>query len=281
MVRSALSRVESTDPTSAFKNTWSQFSTGGTSPANIQTWQGRKLYYYRNDPNGTQGTTIIGFEGCALDEESLLLNEAGQSSAAGHNSGQWGSFAYLLIGALAINGIASGFTKIRPIDGSLFMVNDWQIFGRTPSDHSYQLPDYDPNYQWRLILNQDAVDSPNFDIMVPAPQSTPGQTGVAYGDVLSLTTLPGQNSAPPSEKIFNFHFFVHVSLAGITPSYYDPSYGVKYVDAQDFERRAVAGYLKSFLADVPTGTHQENTYWVRPACDRTRISCLNRMAFYQ
>jgi hypothetical protein len=62
----ALTSSESTDQTSAFWNTWNQFTTGG-GPANIQTWQGRKLYYYRNDPSGVPSVTIIGFEACALD----------------------------------------------------------------------------------------------------------------------------------------------------------------------------------------------------------------------
>jgi hypothetical protein len=65
----------------------------------------------------------------------------------------------------------------------------------------------------------------------------------------SLSTLPGQNSSPPSEKVFAAHFIVKVTLTGITPSYYDPSYGVTYVDASDFENKAVDGYLKRAAGD--------------------------------
>jgi hypothetical protein len=108
----------------------------------------------------------------------------------------------------------------------------------------------------------------------------PAQPGGVYADVTSLSTLPGQNSAPPSEKIFASHFFVQVSLPSVTPPYYDPSYGVTYMNAQDFEKKAVAGYLKGFQADAPVAPHEENVYWVRQACDANNINCMNNMEFY-
>ncbi|HWY21205.1 MAG TPA: hypothetical protein VNX26_08295 [Candidatus Acidoferrum sp.] len=218
----ALTSSESTDQPSAFWNTWNQFTTGA-GPANIQTWQGRKLYYYRNDPNGVPGVTIIGFEACALDESTLLLNEGftgGSVSGAGHNSGQCGSFAELLMASLAVNGIKSSFARILPINPTMnFLVKNW-----TP-------PQSNLNGPWKLCFNPAAVS----DIMVPA------QTGGVYCDLTSLPTLVGQNTQPPSEKIFSAHFIVKPSVSGV-PTYVDPSYGVTYSSASNFESSAVFGY---------------------------------------
>jgi hypothetical protein len=53
--------------------------------------------------------------------------------------------------------------------------------------------------------------------------------------------LDGQNSSPPSQKLFLWHAFVAHTTSG-TVLYYDPSYGVTYNDEQDFQNKAVAAF---------------------------------------
>jgi hypothetical protein len=250
----ALSGGQSTDQTTAFQNTWNQFSVpapttanpNATGPANITTWQGRRLYYYRNDPDGG---TVIGFTACALDESTLLLNEGVDGNGnlvAGHNSGQCGSFAYLLIGALAVNGIDSAFAKIRPIQNPAlqninFLVKNWT------------LPQSNPSGPWNLCFNPAAVR----DIMVPA------QPGGVYCDLTSPPTLVGQNTQPPSEKIFAAHFIVKPSVSGV-PTYVDPSYGVTYNGASGFQSSAIFGY---FDFNQPLISNTGTTYYLVTAPD--------------
>jgi hypothetical protein len=85
----------------------------------------------------------------------------------------------------------------------------------------------------------------------------PGGVGTtAYGDLTNLEGITGQNNtrsrpdddpphAPantPSEKVFGKHYIVRISTPGVGGPYFDPSYGVTYLDAADFERTAVDGY---------------------------------------
>jgi hypothetical protein len=83
------------------------------------------------------------------------------------------------------------------------------------------------------------------DLMVPP------QPGGIYGDVTSLNTLAGQNTSPPSEKMFGSHYIVKVNSSlysfGQGP-YFDPSYGVTYLDANDMELKAIDGYAKPDVA---------------------------------
>ena len=248
----AVSVDGATDQGTAFWNTWNQFTTGGTGPASITAWlppnatpqQGRRLYYYRNDPGGTVGTSIIGFNGCALNETGLLLGQAqtvegNQIVSTGQpnfGSGQCGSFAYLLIASLAVNGIHSAFARVIP-SASIgtdpnFLVNAWSASNQSGP--------------WKLCLNTAATNPPPPgipDLMVPA------QPGGVYCDLTSSSTLYGQNTQPPSEKIFSAHFIVKplgvsASSGGpAIPTYVDPSYGVTYASATDFESKAVFGYV--------------------------------------
>ncbi len=198
----------------AFNNSWAKFSVGNKGPANVTNWNGAVLAYY---PAG------VGFGSCAFDERRLL--RTGQ--------GQCGSFAHLLINVLAVNGLGSDFTTVDAKDGLDFLVKDW-TFGAP----SFPLA---PAFKWQIAFNTKAID--DGDLMVPP------QPGGVYGDLTSLNTLAGQNSAPPSEKVFIRHFIVKFTT-GIDctkdPCYFDPSYGVNYMDANDFENKAVDGYMDDF-----------------------------------
>lgn len=205
----------------ALANTWSLFSTGGGAPGpqNITTWDGRLLSYY---PTGT------GFTGCATSERGLLTSPTG--------AGQCGSFAYLLIGSLAANGIRSTFVTVVPkytitvppagvTADEGFLVNNWMYAAAGTSG--------DADYPYTLTFNPAAggID------MVPS------QPGGIYGDLTSIAGIPGQNSPTPSEKGFARHFIV-LPAAPLNGTYYDPSYGVTYAGPNDFEIKAVAGYIK-------------------------------------
>jgi hypothetical protein len=119
----------------------------------------------------------------------------------------------------------------------VFLVKDWTFNQESGAPPDPGMADY----KWRIVFNQMATDAGDF--MVPK------QPGDTYGDLTSLSTLPGQNTAPPSEKVFAAHFIVKVTLAGVSPSYYDPSYGVTYMDANDFENKALNGYMKAASGD--------------------------------
>src|SRR5262245_2758303 len=99
-----------------------------------------------------------------------------------------------------------------------------------------------------------------FDFMVPK------QPGDVYGDAVNQPALPGQNTAPPSEKVFVAHFIVKPTLAGLAAPYYDPSYGVTYAGANDFENVAVEGYLKKFAVDA------DNVYRVKDSAGLMEIN---------
>ncbi len=199
----AIGNGGATTQTTAFQSTWQQFA----GPANVYGWDGRPLYYY--EPG-------VGFKGCATSSVGLLTSATG--------SGQCGSWANLLMDALAVNGIMSSFTQIQPTDQSWMLVNSW-TFGTGSS--LYPAP-----YHWNLALPIESGGSPG---MVPVAP------GSVFGDLTSLSTLPGQNTAPPSEKVFTKHFIVQVP-SSLGAGYYDPSYGVTYLNNCDFESKAVAAY---------------------------------------
>jgi len=196
-------------------------------PANITTWDGRKLFYYKPGQN---------FEACATSSFQLLTFATG--------SGQCGSFALLLMDAFGANGIQSEFVVVRAKDflsGTSFLVNDWGFGAESFPENA--------EYKWKLILSEGGGG-----MVPPLPADV-------YGDMLSLPGIPGQNTVTPSEKAFGSHFIVKV-----LGSYYDPSYGVTYVDADDFEEKSVAGYFNRFPGAA------FNEYQVRKSTGLSNIS---------
>jgi len=231
----AIAKDKATDRPSAFQNTWSQFSIDGTGPANLQTWYGQPLFYYRNDSHPVGFASVA----CPLSplDEGILLEAA-------NSSGQCTTFAVLFMEALRVNGIDSHEIRIKGADGTGFLVKDWS-FSPSPFFST------EPLFKWKLVANQQATD--NRDLMIPA------QVNGVYGDLTSLGTVPGQNSVPPSEKAFSSHFIVMVlppasgQLPAVDPSadqYFDPSYGLTYKNADNFEVKAVDGYWAQFPSDA-------------------------------
>jgi hypothetical protein len=207
VVHLACSSGHATDANGAVAYTWSQFTTSGTGPANVTTWDGTtKLHYY-------QGGL---FSGIATDTLGLLSTSDGNCVA-------WMS---LFENAVAVNGTTANSIIILPVAPDIgFLVKDW-----TPNAvASYTTT---PPYNWKLVL---PTVNPT---MVPTP------SGGVYGDLTSLVTLYGQNTAPPAEKFFGNH---RVALVGST--YYDPSYGVTYTGPADFQATAVWGGVRSVQGD--------------------------------
>ena len=243
----AVSNDGAATPAQAFQKTWAQFA----GPANVKTWWRladdgiveQPLYYYRNAPD----YPIQGFKACALNAAALF--------SPPYYSGQCGSFAQLFLWALAINGIQvqmpadpygpyfpnglakAWFTAVGTTDNSLFLVRDW-----TFSDPGTYVGDPTSNYWYSMTTNAD-------DWMVPPP------FGNVYGDLASLNAIPGQNTNPPSEKMFRSHYIVKADSTLITPGlggpYFDPSYGVTYTDSAYFERSALDGYVVRDTVNYP------------------------------
>jgi hypothetical protein len=232
-----------TSQSAALANTWAQFSTG-SGPANVQTWDRRSMNYYS-----------AGFTSCALNASYVVQNLIGQPPAsptiAPYNSAQCGAFALLLESALAMNGIHSNWTQIQAkgyaLSGQLMVINNWCPIG-SPGCPSGS-PTYPSNAPWQynFLLN------PGAD-MVPALSS--------YGDLTNCTGpptgcngLPGQGSysypltGSPLEKVFGSHFIVQIPIASGN-QYYDPSYGVTYLNEAGFESQAVVGYAQQMVPDA-------------------------------
>lgn len=220
------------DKSTAFAQTWSKFS-NGTGPANVTGWEGsaRKLSYY---PQGQ------GFGNCALDASSLLTKFSG--------GGQCGSFAHLLRAALGMNGIVTNFISINILpafNGNQMLVKEWTpISSGTSPDAAYP-------YRLNLVVEPAGPDGRISIGMVSAPPSQ------IFGELKSEATLPGQNSAPPSEKFFNSHYIVKLNDAAVVPPfsqpgpYFDPSYGAFYTSSASFEDKAIWGYAAVIVPTSP------------------------------
>jgi hypothetical protein len=227
----ACSRPGATDPTQAVANTWAQF----VGPANITTWDGKRLYYYRDG---------FGWTNSAVNTAALLSSANTTNAWAGH--GQCGSFAWLFLDSIAANGAVGSFVGAESFTREGFIVRDW-LLSTNPASGV-------PTHPYLLTL----VNEPDSPGMVPAP------TNRVFGALTKQPTLHGQNTAPPSEEYFGRHFVV-----GYGGLYYDPSYGVTYTDAADFESKAIAGYT-AFIGYALTNVN----YGVRTP------AATNNMYFY-
>lgn len=207
-----------TDERTAVEETWRQFARPDSSgPANITTWQGRRLYYY---PEGVNSVT------CASDSKMLLMSSNG--------AGQCGSFMHLFRDALALNGIIGFQTTARAIDRNGFVVKNWGIDGTT-----YHGPGVTHPHQFRVYF----VDNRHTSVC-PHPVPRKCKEPDEWGDLVHESGVAGQNTPTPAEKIFNNHQFVKLNTPGLPDRYFDPSYGLTYHDERDFEQKAIKGYYK-------------------------------------
>lgn len=209
-----------TDPVGALANTWVQFSTGA-GPAGVTGWDGRAFIYY---PAG------VPFLGCATNSFDLLTFPNGGAKC--------GAFAEFFQNTLAVNGINSVITTVKPIADLFMLVKNWTH----PDEPTFS---GEPSYQYSLVTTFGY--SPE---MVPPPPNAPAQN--VYGSMTSNPGVAGQNSATPSEKVHFNHGIVCVPATGF---FYDPSYGLGYDGPSDFENQALDGYAKQFPSDPPNQYH--------------------------
>ncbi len=173
------------------------------------TWDGRTLYYYRDGAGWNSPGQV-----------SQLLSTSNANCVAWRNL-----FRY----ALAVNGVSSDYIYVRATGPTnvYFAVGDW-TFGTASFTNT-------PPYNWSLQFATNTLD------MVPRP------AGDIYGDLISLSTIEGQNTAPPSEKVFYNH-----RMARHGGVYYDPSYGVAHASISNFVDAAVDGYAYRRVGDPAT-----------------------------
>lgn len=211
-VHLACSQTGGTDLDSVFANTWLSFA----GPANITTWDGKPLYYYKAGLPFASTTTGFG---------TLLSN-------TNHN-GQCGAMATLLEAALWVNRQNSwSLAAIAPPSGTDYLVVKEWTFGTTNTGDSI--------FKWEDELTKNAEGNPE---MVPL-------SGVT-GPVSPAGGVAGQNSPTPAEKIFTSHSVIKNTRDN---KYYDPSYGKVYTGAADFQAQAIAGYAKSVLGSTNPAT---------------------------
>lgn len=228
----AVTGAEVSTAPNAFLNTWAKFATPALPadvPANVRTWDGRTLFYYKPGE---------GFLACATSAwGGVVMPTPGEMTfiipgllTTPSGSGQCNSFAELFRYALASNGIASMTTTIKPIDPFSFMaVKNWST--STPGVYADDLSQFGP---YLLKLNAG-------DLMVPAR--------VDFGDLSNVSGLAGQNTPDPSEKVFSSHYIVKVASgkSGFPQEYFDPSYGQRFYRAGEFQIRSLFGYLKQAI----------------------------------
>lgn len=143
-----------------------------------------------------------------------------------NGGGNCKSWAQLLFVTLAINGVVSQGIHVDAVLGLGFMVQNWHAVAPDP-----------PNCENPKGMPTIAFAA-DYGEMVPSP--TDPKT--IYCDYMSDNGLPGQNTPTPSEKFFGNHWIV--MYAG-TNMYYDPSYGVTYADAKNFQTKAVYGFVQA------------------------------------
>jgi hypothetical protein len=170
----------------------------------VKAWNGDSIFYYP--------------EGADFNCDTFSLSDFLQQRA-----GKCNAFVGLFDHSLAINNLTDKFVEVKTKDDSLFMVKNWSAKKQSfPEENRFEF----------YLTYEGGVDYG----MVPPPKS--------YGDLVNEVGLPGQNTPTPSEKVFPDHFINDLSsVSGLKGDrYYDPSYGVTFKDADDFERKAVYGY---------------------------------------
>lgn len=134
-------------------------------------------------------------------------------------NGQCTSWAEFLSAVCRVNGASTTLTLAYPIPFPEFFVKDWTLDGTAPYTVSF------PRY-----------GSSSFTMF-----DNPG--GNDYGELISLSTLGGQYSNPPAEKVFVAHQIVkYMTEVTQVKTAYDPSYGMTYTSVANFDSSAVYGY---------------------------------------
>lgn len=196
----------------AVEYTWREFG-NGLGPTNVRGWKGQPFRYY---PAGTP------FGQCAWSIEALLQVIDGNTKCGG--LGQLAQYA------MAANGILSSGVIANPASGTHgFLVKHWRFADQ---------PTYQTVNRWLFVTSHPA---PMVNEMVEAPSA-----GNTYGALVSLDGAAGQWSPTPSQKAHFNH-----ALLKVEGRLLDPSYGLEYVSASDFEEQALDGYFYMIEAFQP------------------------------
>ncbi|MDP9191858.1 MAG: carboxypeptidase-like regulatory domain-containing protein [Acidobacteriota bacterium] len=200
---------------SALMQTWNAFSSG-SGPAGVKNHEDMDLVYYEINRHPLSQ--------CALSASNDLLKIG---------NGQCRTFVDLLAQALDVNGIASQRIEVKAVPSSplsslllgaspRLLVKNWGFVG---------MPG--------LLSGEYDAEFPNgetSETFWDYPPST------SYGQLVRETGIPGQNSPTPAVKVFGNHVILLPLISDGGPPYYDPSYGVRYQDADDFVVKALDGF---------------------------------------
>jgi hypothetical protein len=200
VVHLACSNDGATSADEAVEKTWALF-TG----RNVKGWDKdkkdftRKLHYYK------EGTT---FAQNAAPYTFNLLQHA-------NDTGRCESWARLLRDACDLNGTTVDVIKAHAIV-------------RSPEKYLSGLLVKNWDYPTLLRSSWIFTAPSRKNDMVPLP--SPDADGkYIYGEFTNKNTLEGQNSKPPSQKLFSYHSFVRHQKSNSEIEYLDPSYGIKYL----------------------------------------------------
>ncbi len=190
--------------------TWGQFG-NGSEPTHVRGWKNQPFKYYP-PPEG--------FGPCMGTLEAIL--------SAHDGSTRCGGLAALARSAMAMHGIPTTIIDVRGTNtaGQMLgmLVRNWD-FGPPVVVGS-------PDWKWRFETYSDVPNQVNE--MVPPPNAA---QPTKYGDITSLSGVPGQWSPTPTEKAHSNH-----GIIGVNNRILDPSYGLEYYDQADFETKALSGY---------------------------------------
>jgi hypothetical protein len=182
-VHVACSKYGATTEAGVVAKTWEHFSTtagGQTVPANVKTWDGNALYYYKDGVPSSEAKTTLG----------AMLQDP-------NRNGECGAFQQLLGDAWLVNGVSDwAKKKVLPAQGTgFFLIGSW----------SFGTPDAVPVYPYVLVFANGQSD------FVPANNVS--------GTLTSTTGLAGQNSPTPADKVFTKHFINLYGTTYYDPSY--------------------------------------------------------------
>lgn len=222
VVHLACSEKGAATQSAAMLKTWSIFSKSKPEAGKMK--EGPKNVMAWNEIAQNWSRPLYYYEAGTIFEKNgeTLAKLIGPPNDGVWGSGRCGAWAELLVSALKINGVAAQQTGISLIPGlgiTYFWVNKWNHYN----------------------------SSKDFAFMKNYNEMQPGPALGDYGAMSDINGAPGSNSPKPSQKSWFDHAIVKYD--GL---YYDPSYGLIYSDAADFQSTCIFCFgTEKFVS--PTG----------------------------
>jgi hypothetical protein len=205
----------------AFDRTWALLN----GPANFNGWDPASKTWTRKLYYYRPGTTFA---------QNPVQTLYWPLLSSPQDTGQCGTWSSLMWRALLINNVTCSYKTIRTKgDYVFFLIKSW-------------MPDEDSTSPYLFRYKGDMIEEP------PVTK---------YGVLTPGTTPSGQNSVPPSQRVFSTHAVIEFTrTSGPVPItlYYDPNYGTLWFDLSDFQLSYVYGYGKNLTVPLP------NFYRVTP-----------------